>query len=318
MNYEQASKELIRALRGKRSQLQISRRLGLLSNAVYRWETGRSWPTAQQLLQLVRATGRTPQNPLASHGATFEALQTPVGMATWLGGLVQGVPLGELAKRLGVSRFVVSRWLSGKSALRVPELLRFVDVTTHRLVDFVGAFVDATQLPTLALAAKRLSAARQLAYDAPWSHAVLRAIELDDYRSLRKHEPGWIARRIGIPLEEEERCLSLLLASGQVQKRRARYVSGSQLVVDTSTDARKRELRAFWAEQAVQRLAHGHKGVFAYNLFSIAASDVEKLLELHREFFAKLRTLVDESAANDRVMLYATQLLALDGQPELA
>lgn len=155
-----------------------------------------------------------------------------------------------------------------------------------------------------------------------WRLASREARELDPQVAvgnvLGQDEPGWISRRIGIPLAEEERCLSLLLASGQVQKRRARYVSGSELVVDTSTDARKRELRAFWAEQAVQRLAQGHKGVFAYNLFSIAASDVEKLVELHREFFAKLRTLVDESGANDRVMLYTTQLLALDGQPELA
>ena len=59
-----------------------------------------------------------------------------------------------------------------------------------------------------------LQAARKAAYDVPWSHAVLRTLELTDYAELDRHRPGWIARRIGISRDEEERCLATLAAQG--------------------------------------------------------------------------------------------------------
>ena len=318
---ERLAAEFLRALRGRRSQRALSRRLGYRTNIAYRWESGRCWPTACKTLEALERLGLSPVEKLrgffAREPAWLRAHTRPSAalVSELLRDLRGQQSLVSLAERSGFSRFQLARWLSGTAAPRLPELLQLIEALSLRLVEFVSLFFEPARLPSIAPLARRHEALRQAAYAAPWSHAVLSALELDDYRRLRKHEPGWISRRIGIPLQEEERCLSLLLASGQVQKRRARYVSGSQLVVDTSADARKRELRAFWAEQAVRRLAQGHKGVFAYNLFSIAARDVEKLVELHREFFAKLRTLVDESSSNDRVILYATQLLALDGQP---
>ena len=43
MPAEALSRELIRQLRGRRSQMQLSRKLGLRSNLAYRWESGRAW-----------------------------------------------------------------------------------------------------------------------------------------------------------------------------------------------------------------------------------------------------------------------------------
>lgn len=42
MDWDQLAAELVRALRGKTSQAQLSRRLGYRSNIVQRWESGRS------------------------------------------------------------------------------------------------------------------------------------------------------------------------------------------------------------------------------------------------------------------------------------
>ena len=46
MDYETLAKELIRALRGKRSQVALSRRLRYGSNVVRTWEAGRRFPSA--------------------------------------------------------------------------------------------------------------------------------------------------------------------------------------------------------------------------------------------------------------------------------
>ena len=84
--------------------------------------------------------------------------------------------------------------------------------------------VDPQALPSARAAWRLLQGARQAAYEEPWSHAVLRALELDEYQALPAHEPGWIARRLGISEALERRSLDDLLGSGQAQPSGGRYV----------------------------------------------------------------------------------------------
>jgi hypothetical protein len=46
IDHETVARELIRALRGDRSQTAFSRHLGYRCNVLYTWESGRRWPTA--------------------------------------------------------------------------------------------------------------------------------------------------------------------------------------------------------------------------------------------------------------------------------
>src|SRR5688572_5646132 len=47
----------VRAIRGKRSQVLTSRRLGFRSNVVYRWEAGVCFPTASTALRFAQQCG---------------------------------------------------------------------------------------------------------------------------------------------------------------------------------------------------------------------------------------------------------------------
>ena len=66
--------------------------------------------------------------------------------------------------------------------------------------------------------------ARAATYDVPWSHAVLRALELADYAALPRHRLGWIAERLGISRKEEVRCLRILHAARQLRFDQGRWV----------------------------------------------------------------------------------------------
>jgi hypothetical protein len=317
MDYELLAREMVRSLRGHRSQVALSRRLGLQSNPVYRWEAGRAWPTAQQLFQVCRLNkpGALPKLEAFTRSLTLDELQTRGGIARFLRTLAADAPVQQLAQRLSVSRFVVSRWLVGKTEIRLPDLLHFVDKISLRLLDFLAALLDPELLPSTKMPWRRLSAARQAAYDAPWSHAILRAIELADYRKLRRPPSGWLARRLGISLAEERRCLKLLLQTGQLELREHHYFATHQATVDTAVDRERRlGLRTFWGRVAINRLANGTGGTFAFNLFSIAEKDFEKAQVLHREFFSRLQALVSDSEPSERVALYAAQLLTLDAR----
>src|SRR5690242_769252 len=66
----------LRALRGRRSQVAFSRRLGYRSNIAYRWESGRCFPSASTTLQLIASTGG---NVAASLAAFYRS--TPAWLA---------------------------------------------------------------------------------------------------------------------------------------------------------------------------------------------------------------------------------------------
>src|SRR5262245_49966714 len=55
---EAASSQLLRALRGKRSQRAFARRLGFRANPVTDWEHGRRYPTAQETLRAAARVGK--------------------------------------------------------------------------------------------------------------------------------------------------------------------------------------------------------------------------------------------------------------------
>lgn len=57
MDFDELASDFLRALRGKRSQLAFSRRLGYRSNVVARWENHRCWPTAAGTLYAASRTG---------------------------------------------------------------------------------------------------------------------------------------------------------------------------------------------------------------------------------------------------------------------
>jgi len=319
VDYEILSSELIRALRARRSQAALSRRLGYRSNVVNAWEAGRAWPTAAGFFKAVERLGQD----LHAAMSTFYRLpaepeqrapefRSPAGVALFLDQLRGRTSVVELAAAAGLSRFSVGRWLKGQSEPRLPDFLRLVAGASLRLLDFLACFVDPSRLPLVAADWAALETARRAAYEVPWSHAVLRVIELESYRSLPKHRPGFIAEWLQISEEEEQRCVTLLLETGQIKKQRGRLVPGADLTVDTRRDPeRSRRLKASWADVAKERLLAGADGTFSYNLFSVSRADLLRIQDLHRSYFRELRRIVADSTPCECIALANVQLLEL-------
>jgi len=308
----------LRALRGRRSQLAFSRRLGYRSNIAYRWEAGRCFPSASATLRLVTTLGGDVKASLASFYRStpaWLAKKDPCsvpGVAHLLDDLRGSTKLAELARRSGYSRFAVTRWVHGRADPTLPEFLTLIEYTTRRVLDFLASFVDPATLPSVRNAWRVLQGARAAAYDQPWSHAVLRALELDAYSALPEHESGWLARRLGMTEELEHSCLEILERSGQIRFSGSHYLPVQIQAVDTRADPlRARELRAGWASVGVQRLRAGAPGVLSYNLSTVSRADLERLERLQRAYYREMVNIIAESAPSECVVLYAAQLLEL-------
>lgn len=322
MNHETLAMQLVRALRGKRSQVAVSRRLKCKSNVLYSWESGRRWPTAATFFQLALAM-RVPVSagiaeflgglPPSLVGADWTEPRTSAALLEHLRG---GTTIVELARRVGTHRVSVSRWLKGSAEPRLPDFLRMLEGTSLRLLDFVALFVSPAELPEAASAWHVLEAQRRVAYELPWSHAVMRVLDLEQYRALPAHQPGWIAARLGLEPAEEERCLAALAESKLIRRRKKRWEVCNLLTVDTRKNpAAGRRLKAHWAEVGQSRLPElepSGEDLFSYNLFTISEREWNSFRELHIAYYQELRRLVEASTRAERVVLVNLQLLRLD------
>jgi len=321
MDHDLLASELIRALRGTRSQGRLNRRLGRSSNVAHAWESGSRKPAASDFFKLASLARIDVSRVLSEFGddaghtggsVEFSAHR----IAGWLGTLARGRSHAELARAVQRDRNTVARWLAGSSEPRLPDLLRFVEATTQRGLDFVARFVDPSALPSLSAIWGDLERQRRLAYELPWAHAVLRVLELEDYARLPEHRRGFIAERIGIEVELEDECLQALAGAGQIQKRRKKWRVRRVLAVDTRDDpAGNLRLKQHWARVAGERLEHGslpRGSQYSYNLFAISDAGLEQIREAHLQYYERVRAIVAECRQPTRLALVNIQLLPLD------
>ncbi len=316
------SRELIRAMRGKRSQLALSRRLGFRTNVVYTWECGRSEPTALQLFHLAAATRRSPREALASFCRERPAWLPKreldrEAVAAFLEQERRGIPLVEIAEQTGVNRFSMARYLKCKADIKLPDLLRVLDYCTNRLPDFVALWADPAQVPSLAERWTELELARRAAYERPWSNAVLHCLELEDYQRSPKHQEGQIAAYLGISTQEERACLELLERSDQITWTGTHWRGNESRAVSLSADrAAARAQAAWWVRVAAERAAT-HRGMFAYNLCCVSGADLQRIAELQRECLRQIRGVIANSTPGERVALVNVQVMAFDAPEEM-
>ena len=184
MDLDLLSRELLRALRGRRSQTAFSRRLGYKSNVAYAWESGHRAPTAAEALRAAARVGvdlaaafrrfyRSDPAWLAEADPT-----TPSGVAAFLRDLKGETPVARLTEQSGLSRFRVARALSGEAEPRLADFLRLVQAMSMRGLDLCVALVDPAALPSFHALWERMEAQRRLASEQPYTQAVLRALEL--------------------------------------------------------------------------------------------------------------------------------------------
>ncbi len=320
MDYPALSCELVRAIRGKQSQVAVSRRLGYRTNVLYAWEAGRDFPTAACFFHYARRRGQDLKKNLEKFFRTLPPELTDVdltqrsGVALLLRQLQGDTTIVDLAENTGFSRFAISRWLKGSTEPRLPQFLTLLEATSLRSLDFVACFVNPRELASVWPAYQALEATRAAAHDAPWTQAILRCLELEDYQNLPEHAATWIAKRLGLPTREVEACLRILDLSGQVRWNGSHYVLDRILAVDTRRDAKTtRKLRSFWLQVAQDRLNQQSPGVFSFNVFTVSNEDLDKLRELHANYYQRMRSIISNSKPGQRVVLACQQLLALDG-----
>jgi hypothetical protein len=309
-----AAAEVLRTLRGKRSQRAFAHRLGYRANPITDWEHGRRFPTAVEALRAAHIAGVNVTRAFSE----FHAAAPPEAdsqrrfvLAPWLSAIRGTTPIAHAAARAGCSRFAMARWLSGEAQPRLPDFFRCVDALTGRLPDLVAGLVSIETVPSLVARHRAMRAARRVAFDAPWSEAVLRVLDTNDYQALTTHDDDFVARRLDIPLEVAISALHQLETAGVVRLEKGLWRQDRPLSVDTrgARDDLSALLR-HWSAVGYRRIVERRSSdLFSYNVMSISRADYERIRELLRHTFREIRSIVAASEPNEQVALLNLQLL---------
>ena len=300
------ARQFLRALRGRRSQQAFARRLGFKGNPIADWEAGRRMPTAEVVLRACERVGVDVAGAFARFHPAL-ALTRPEQVAAWLAAARGSVSFVELAARSGYSRYQIARWLQARAKPRLPEFLTLVEAITGRVSDLLAELVPMREIPALAPIHAQREAARRLAYEEPWTEAILRVLETDQYRGLSEHVPGYIAATLDIDRATEERCLAKLERSGIVRRIGERYACVGSLTVDTRAVPM---LKLHWNDAVRGRIAAPlSDDLFAYNVFSVSAADLQRIRELLLAAFRQARSIVAATPSNERIAVVNLQLM---------
>ena len=126
IDWRVAASQVLRALRGKRSQIAFSRRLNYRSNVACDWEAGRRLPSAAETLRACARVGIDVVEAFrAFQPACAEAIRATKGFQPdrWLTELRGSTSVAQLAAKSGFSRYAVARWLQGKAQPRLHDFL---------------------------------------------------------------------------------------------------------------------------------------------------------------------------------------------------
>lgn len=303
------ARELLRALRGQRSQVSFARRLGYKGNPVADWEAGRRFPTALEMLRAYeKVAGDVAEAFARFHPSTPDRLPDgTLDVGAWLSALRGSASAQDIAARARLSRHQVSRWLRGQTQPRVPDFLRVLDAITGRATDLVAELVPIDRVPSALRDWQRRQAARNLAHEEPWTEAIVRVIESRRYRELPAHSAEFVADALELPLDLVQRCLDKLDAAGIIARRGPRYEPAQALTVDTRAVGK---LREHWAGVAAERVrAPRPDDIFSYNVLSASRADMERIDALLRATFREIRMIVANTSEDEVAALVNLQLV---------
>jgi hypothetical protein len=312
-SFDAIARQVLRALRGHRSQAALSKRLGFRSNVAAKWESGQRMPTAQEAL----AYGtRLKLDPLPALESLNRNAAAALGdgavpdLGAWLRALKGTQLLGTIADRSGLSRYSVGRMLAGQSEPRLPQFLALLDAITDRVEDFVDGWVGVEHVPLLEPRLRRTRAARAALFQRPLCLAVMCLLDTVGLRCERTAQLSLLCQLLERSPVEIEACLDILVEGGVIRLAEDRYVTAGALTVDAhSSPDQERAARHFWTGVGHERTARLRPDdLCSYNVFSVARKDYARLKELQREFYRGARALIAASEPTEVAGLLVVQL----------
>lgn len=311
-SYIQLSKELLQQWRGAKSRSEFSSELGYSSSVYSSWERGRAWPTASIALKIAEYAGF----PVLNLGVLVSAdwtervpMLSREGIALFLDGLIGDEPLQAIARGSCFSRHALSRYLNARAEPSLPAFLALLGVA-NRLFQALPMFSKPKLLPCISETWGKYSAQAALLAQNPLTSEILLALSLNGYQALPAHQPGWVARVLGVSLAEELCVLELLCDAGLLVLRDSRYVSQPRNIdLKFPLESDLSSLHRHWMQR---RVYSGESQVRHITTMTLTRSDARRIEHLLREASERMRRIAAESVSAEEMHVVIVSMTRLD------
>jgi len=310
MDIQQVKKEVLRSVRGKKSQTYVNRKLGFSYNQVSRWESGLieiSWIDFVKICVICRC------NLEQALTEVFNFREHPSDYKKLIEFLLDEMKRKDLESQVGFSPYRLRKWFRGQVSPDLSDFLKIFDSISHLLTDFVEALGISEGVPSLhaalALKARQLSLHREL----PFIGAFMHAMELSDYAKLSRHKAGVLARLVGIQADQEGLALQRLQEARVIEMKKGKFVS-LPLHLDLRGDfASFKSTRQYWLKRSLERVQamtkSSKENLFGYLVFATSKTAQKEIVEKYLQFLADIRFIVEnDHQTPDRLQVLNVQI----------
>lgn len=314
MDYEALQTDLLRALRGRQVQARLSKKMGFQFNQSYRWESGR---TAIGWNQFVRYCQACKADLPGALKKAFSYVGRPDEAAAFCRHFLASRKQLDFAREVGVSRYVLSRWLGRRTVPSLAQMLAVMDVGSIDFHRFLELLTKNAELPSIAEDLRNQHAHLALYDRFPWLSILLCALSLDEYRE--NPTMAVLSRRARLPVAAISEAIEALNAQGLLQWNGRHWeITLPRISIRSSVDSRRQLAHAQFA-RIVEGIDPGFGTPatrYSWKQFNLNEKHFELLQQKYTEFFNELGQLIEQcSEPCDKVYLFGAAFVDLDVLP---
>lgn len=223
INFKNVIKELLKALRGRRSQEALNRSFGFSFNQVSRWERGVTkidWPEFVHFCELCHIPLRKKMLEIfkAPLALFVEENQDPLISQNVVHALMGNLAIDKFSKRYQLPRKSVSKWLSGQAHPSLEQIFFMLHYHSGQLIKLLDCLAGAENIPSLQGVIAKLKIREEITYRYPEVSLILNTIHTKTFKAKTECPEGYFAKKFGLTSAEEKEILGGLLRSDTIHR----------------------------------------------------------------------------------------------------
>ena len=308
MDHEQIVCNILVSLRGKLSQAHLSKKLGYKHNQIFKWETNERripWKAFTDLCHVRKID-------LAKIIWTNFRFSGDVSDASKLLSYIIGNSEAKvISKTLGISKYRLSGWLTGKRKPYLDDILKILDVIEHRMTHFIVGILGEKKAEDIGI---DLTSVKFEKFESrnPVFSAFLRIMETKIYSQTKKIEVGFFAKKLGISLEYEKSLLMEAVELGLLQESHGKY-KANIVHTDLRDSNAVTQQRLYWCKEAIKRLESkkitAPESIFGNLIYSATNKEQNLIVERYLGFFNDVRSIINSNDQPEDVFVLNIQMI---------
>lgn len=293
-DYNRLSIAIVKNLRGKRTQNQMSKRLGYSYNQVNKWESGVKRIKWIEFVNFTNVMKFDLKSVLLNTMTFYGDLLDTKGLYHRL---VFDRSVSEIAAMLSKPEAAIRRWSRGDQEFILADCLEMLDKFLNVLPSFLSFFPSIDLPPDFSHINRDLTEIKET-YKNPVVSGALYCLKLDSYKKRKKHVEGFIAKQVGISLDQEREFIRQFEKAGIIEKENGLYVIKRKDALDfRMDDSQFNSLVTYWLNRGIQkiesRLPEANRSIKGYHVFPISKEGFKKVEELTFAYYNQLVALVN-------------------------